>query len=547
VDIDRPVIGLLAAGGFQGIPYLELIHRIPNATSVVLDSFKLNVNFPMADRYVYVPPFKEEGIFLENLREIIRTHDISFLFPTTQLGQAILADLREFEKDTTYVVSCKAILEILLDKARLIHWLCENGFPALHGLDPIASTIPLIGKPRMGWGTRGIVRLAPGAQLPADVIAQDYLWQRDVAAFRELSIDTGISLGNSIVKPIVRERIQVSGGFAVVSHITENLEVENLATALLVRLAEYGALGPFNIQVLVEPDGIFWISDINPRLGTSAITIEESRRNIIEEIVRPKISTYAGSSKNAYVFRSLVTHSVQRLDSSIQGVVFDLDNTLLDQKKWIRTKLESMEDLIVDEYEVDRLKYQFAVNLLVDEGPWNTLVDQLINEIGLPMSSRLRLIEAYRHAQPRQAPLYRDVLPVLKYLRRSKLKLGILTDNPPASQRQKLSVSPLPEFVDAVIMTDELGSSKPKREGFHAIADALALPPGNVVMVGDNMMRDIVGALGAGFRHGILVERRGAMFSTSEETKKRMLSILPDRSFSVVPQLSFLRAMFQAS
>ena len=53
-----------------------------------------------------------------------------------------------------------------------------------------------------------------------------------------------------------------------------------------------------------------------------------------------------------------------------------------------------------------------------------------------------RLLPAYRAALRAQAVLYADVLDVLGNLRRQGLRLALLTDNPPASQRAKIAAAP---------------------------------------------------------------------------------------------------------
>jgi FMN phosphatase YigB (HAD superfamily) len=97
------------------------------------------------------------------------------------------------------------------------------------------------------------------------------------------------------------------------------------------------------------------------------------------------------------------------------------------------------------------------------------------------------------------------------------MKLGIVSDNPVASQRQKLTACPpLLDFIDAVTFSREIGPEKPAREPFNDIARKLNLPPNSLAMVGDNPYRDIVGAHRAGYNLAFLAVRDRGFFKFDE-------------------------------
>jgi len=539
-------IGFVAAGGFQGVPYLQLADRMPGATTVVLDALEHNANALLADAYIRMPLFKDEGAFRARLRRAIEQHEISYVLPTTEMEQRLLAAIASTETNATYVVCSERVLDVILDKVRLNEWLRSNGVPTLPALDPGTNSVALIGKPRSGWGGRGIVHKRQDEHPPADLRTADYLWQRDLPSFVELSIDTGISLAATVVKPIIRERLRVSGGFAVVSRLVDHEAVEIAVTRLLSGLAAEGALGPFNVQVLVEPTGAFWVSDVNPRIGTSAVTTLESGRNLLQDVLFPVDGPPRTQSPGALIYRTLASHTVRPIDRPVRGVVFDLDDTLLDQKAWIRSKLDLLEDRVLSDFGSDRRRYRAVVEMLINEGPWSALIDEFVKELDLPRSAAPALIDAYRAARPESAPIYKDVVPLLRRLRSAGYKLGILTDNPRASQMQKLDASLLPALVDTIVLTDAIGARKPQRKAFSTIAESLNVPERSLVMVGNSLAKDIVGALEAGFAHGALIERRGAMFSTSDATLEACRKEFGSNSLSVIPRLSFLPKLLGA-
>jgi putative hydrolase of the HAD superfamily len=79
-------------------------------------------------------------------------------------------------------------------------------------------------------------------------------------------------------------------------------------------------------------------------------------------------------------------------------------------------------------------------------------------------------------------------------------RIGLLTNGPPDIQRLKLDQTGLAGFFDTVVVSGEAGVGKPSPEAFHLVLDALAVRPGQALMVGDSWDRDVKGALAVGIR-----------------------------------------------
>ncbi|PSP95309.1 HAD family hydrolase [Halobacteriales archaeon QS_1_68_44] len=79
-----------------------------------------------------------------------------------------------------------------------------------------------------------------------------------------------------------------------------------------------------------------------------------------------------------------------------------------------------------------------------------------------------------------------------------RYRLGLLTDGPEGTQRDKLRRLGWEDAFDAVVVTGGIDAPKPEAGGFVGLADALDVPPAEVVYVGDDPDRDIDGAATAG-------------------------------------------------
>jgi putative hydrolase of the HAD superfamily len=96
-------------------------------------------------------------------------------------------------------------------------------------------------------------------------------------------------------------------------------------------------------------------------------------------------------------------------------------------------------------------------------------------------------------------PLGADVTRGLAALRRAGLRLGIVT-NGAVSQRRKVDALRIGHLLDAVLVSDELGHSKPAPEIFAAAQHRLGSRREHTWMVGDDIQADILGASAVGFR-----------------------------------------------
>jgi phosphoserine phosphatase len=78
--------------------------------------------------------------------------------------------------------------------------------------------------------------------------------------------------------------------------------------------------------------------------------------------------------------------------------------------------------------------------------------------------------------------------------------MALVTNGASCLQREKLAASGLADRFDAIVVSGDLGRGKPDPAIFVHAVRALGGEPGDAVMVGDNLAKDIDGALAAGLR-----------------------------------------------
>jgi len=122
--------------------------------------------------------------------------------------------------------------------------------------------------------------------------------------------------------------------------------------------------------------------------------------------------------------------------------------------------------------------------------------------------------------------VFPDVEPALKNLRKI-YRLAIVTNGVPDLQREKLEGAKLAGYFDEVIISGEVGIGKPEPRIFALALDKLDVSPKMVVMVGDSLARDVLGAQQAGLR-GIWINRSGTDSGEDEITPDAQIANLSE-------------------
>jgi HAD superfamily hydrolase (TIGR01549 family) len=514
---------VVCGGGFQGLSLIKALRVVPTTQVLVLDIYEENVSRFFADACFQPPPLTDPEAFLEFTLRVCQEESVDAIFAATGMESQVLASQRAAfaRQGATLFVSMLPVLQLAEDKLSFYRWLAERGVSCLpffaEPADP-AAQFPLIGKPRNGWGGRDIHHL----RTKEDALAFDhdgttrFVWQHALLDFDEYSIDCAVDVHGNLSPLAFRRRIRTLCGFAILAEPDAPDNVRNLAKACLLQLIPLGARGPLNLQILRQEEKC-WVSDLNARAGTSMPLSLVTGYNPIAFLLNGDAGPARARRDGPKVrtLRYLEERYVPdlRLDD-VLGVVFDLDDTLLDQKAWIVAKLE-MTWIAAAHQLPPRQQFMALALQIVEEGNRALLFDALARELGWGESTRLAMIDRYRNAQPDRAPVYPDVMATLNQLRRRGYRLALLTDNPPVSQRQKLAASNLSALFDAVIFTGELGAEKPNPRAFEACSTALEIAAPRLAMVGDNLFRDIGGSLRAGYSHGFLLRRNGGFFNFS--------------------------------
>ena len=188
------------------------------------------------------------------------------------------------------------------------------------------------------------------------------------------------------------------------------------------------------------------------------------------------------------------------MDCSIHAVVFDMDDTLYNERTFVQSGFRSVAQNLSTRFNLDKEKVYLEMLGHLESDGRGKIFDSVLKNYGIctPQLAE-ELVEIYRVHTP-EISLYPDVIETLKKLRTRQLKTGIITDGLHSVQKKKVNALRLKDFVDFIIYTDELGPNyeKPHPAAFLRALEVLNLEPQNVLYIGNNPEKDILGANSVG-------------------------------------------------
>jgi putative hydrolase of the HAD superfamily len=184
---------------------------------------------------------------------------------------------------------------------------------------------------------------------------------------------------------------------------------------------------------------------------------------------------------------------------NLEAVLFDLDDTLYEQRQWLdgawRAVARRAAHWAVDPTALDRALRRVAA-LGSDRGG---IIDSALRLVGRDDVPVAPLLEVFRCHTPAHLDPYPGVDRLLERLA-AQVPLGLVSDGYPAGQLAKLDALHLASHFSTVVLSDQLGRAhrKPDPLPFHLALHDLGVEPTQAVYIGDRPGKDVAGAVAAG-------------------------------------------------
>ena len=212
------------------------------------------------------------------------------------------------------------------------------------------------------------------------------------------------------------------------------------------------------------------------------------------------------------------------MSGRVRGVLFDLDDTLIDYSGRVEACWDAacarVADVGIDSAHLARVVHEVRIWFWSDPvrharervamlDAWTKIVAAALDRLGRPSDVLARAV-ATDFAARRMATtsLFDDALPCLDALRARGVPLGLVTNGDAAMQREKLARFALAPYFDVIVIEGEMGAGKPDARVYRHALETLGVAAGATLMIGDNFEWDVAGARAAGIT-GVLLDRAG--------------------------------------
>ena len=208
----------------------------------------------------------------------------------------------------------------------------------------------------------------------------------------------------------------------------------------------------------------------------------------------------------------------------IKAVLFDLDDTLYRERDFVDQSFRSVA-VVMEKYLADRRKirekreaehipsdesreelFKQMIELMEREGRgeiFNRLCEHY--NVDIPVQE---LVKIYRETKP-VLSLYPDGEAFLSQLEKAHIKTGLITDGNAQVQHNKIRALGLDKRLDVVLASYDLGLRKPDTGVYVHCLEKLRCRPGEAVYIGDNPLKDFIGARKLGMKTVRIIRPEG--------------------------------------
>ncbi|PEK23392.1 2-haloalkanoic acid dehalogenase [Bacillus wiedmannii] len=183
---------------------------------------------------------------------------------------------------------------------------------------------------------------------------------------------------------------------------------------------------------------------------------------------------------------------------SYKAMLFDLDDTLLDRDKAVDNLFllvlekcyEDVSDTVKNNMlqkfkEYDKREYGISNKTIVLE----SLFDEFAPIYRLPHNY---IQDFWNENFPTCFSIDQNTIHFLNHIK-SHFKIGIITNGSTHRQKAKIINTNLNNYFDTIIISEEVGLSKPDKRIFELALNKLNVQPEDVLFIGDDLEKDIAG------------------------------------------------------
>jgi putative hydrolase of the HAD superfamily len=193
----------------------------------------------------------------------------------------------------------------------------------------------------------------------------------------------------------------------------------------------------------------------------------------------------------------------------LKAVIFDIDDTLYSYKQANERAMERMKLFVMMELGIPMKEFEQDCHRLMQEqrqicgnnaGCHSRAIrfQRMMEERGLPLRYGAQLNDLYWEIMMDEMTPAEGAAQLLDGLRERGIRLGVGSDMTADWQIKKLDKLGLLDKLDFIVTSEEAGVEKPELKLFQLCAKKAGCAMEECLFVGDNLKKDVLGALNAG-------------------------------------------------
>jgi putative hydrolase of the HAD superfamily len=197
---------------------------------------------------------------------------------------------------------------------------------------------------------------------------------------------------------------------------------------------------------------------------------------------------------------------------AINAIVFDMDDTLYEEKEYIKSGFKAIDHYLRRDLQINGF-FETAWNLF-QSGEKKFVFNKTLNQLNIRFDDTLimNIVNYYRSHEP-DIQLLEDAKWIFRHLNHT-VKIGLISDGYLVAQEKKVNALKLREKCHSVILTDKWGKEhwKPSQAAYEHASRELQLPHNQCVYIGDNVNKDFITAKKLGWAT-IYIDRKDGIYN----------------------------------
>lgn len=202
---------------------------------------------------------------------------------------------------------------------------------------------------------------------------------------------------------------------------------------------------------------------------------------------------------------------VMKLDN-IKAIFFDADNTIVDHKQCEKQALIYLFNRIGKDYKegyqeifrpLDRKLWDSVannLNLIPQEDIPEYRFKEFFKQINIEYSDSKRANEFFQEGLANSIALIENAYDTIKYLYYKNYIMYVVTNGLVRLQKPRITNSKISKYISDIIVSEEVNCSKPDPKIFNVLLNRINLKSNEVIMIGDSLEKDIIGAQNANIK-----------------------------------------------